>query len=185
MTLMTTSIPERRRISRAEWDALPEHKRKTELLDGELVEMAVPKMIHQDLVSGLNELLRRAAPPGIKVRFAPVAVQISELTIVEPDLVAGPKELFLERGLVEPPLLVVEVLSPSTRRRDVIRKFRWFEQFGIQHVWFADPDEPSVAAWELIDGHYVEAGEAVGDQTLVLERPFRLEVNPQRLLETD
>lgn len=46
-----------------------------------------------------------------------------------------------------------------------------------------DPDEPSILAWELIDGEYVEAGRAVGQETMRLERPFLVEVTPQRLIE--
>lgn len=182
MTSMTTAAPDRS-LTRADWEAMPEHNRKTELLDGELVEMTMPKMVHQDVVSNLNDVLKAAAPPGIKVRFAPVAVHISDRIILEPDLVVGAKELFLPTGLEEPPLLVVEVLSPSTRRRDLIRKFSWFREFGIHHAWFVDPEEPSVTTWALVEGHYVDAGEAVGDETLVVERPFPVKVTPSGLLQ--
>lgn len=182
MTTMTTTFPGRP-LTRADWDVMPEHHRKTELLDGELVEMPVPKMIHQDLAAGLYDLLKPVLPADHKVRFAPVAVHISDRTILEPDLIVGRRDLFLERGFEEPPLLVVEVLSPSTRRRDLVRKFDWFRQFGIPFVWFADPEEPSVIAYELVDGHYAEVGQAIGEETLRIERPFRVEVTPQRLLE--
>ena len=88
-----------------------------------------------------------------------------------------------ERGVEEAPLLVVEILSPSTRRRDLIRKFTWFRDFGIPHVWFADPDEPSVIAHDLVGQHYVESGHAVGTERLVLERPFAIDLAPADLLD--
>lgn len=190
MTVVTATSTPDRKLTRADWDAMPEHRYKTELLDGVVVEafgrgpdMTMPSVAHQEMLSELNDLVKRAAPDGWKVLFAPIDVHISDTVILEPDLVAAPRELFLPRGLEQPPSLVVEVLSPSTRSRDLVKKFTWFRDFGIEHVWFADPDEPSVAVWELVDGHYVEVGEAVGDQTVVVERPFAAEINPRRLLD--
>lgn len=189
MTVMTTMPTPGRKLTRADWDAMPEHQRKTELLDGVVVEafpagpeVTMPLMAHQDMLAGLYDLFRPAAPSEWKVRFAPVDVHVSDIVVLEPDLVAAPREMFQARGLFEPPPLVVEVLSPTTRSRDLVRKFTWFAQFGVPYVWFADPAEPSVVAYELVEGRYVEMGEAVGDQTLMVERPFRVEVNPQRLL---
>jgi Uma2 family endonuclease len=103
--------------------------------------------------------------------------------VLQPDLIVAPRERFQEHGLEVPPVLVAEILSPSTRRRDLIRKFGWFRGFGVEHVWFADPEEPSVIAYELVEGHYAEVGQAIGEETLRIERPFPLEVTPQRLLE--
>lgn len=182
MTLMAT-ISVRRPLTRADWARLPEHNRKTELLDGELVQMEMPRMVHQDLVAGLYDVLKPAAPTGLKVRFAPIDVHVGDRIILEPDIIVARRELFLPKGLEEPPLLVVEVLSPSTRGRDLVRKFNWFREFGVPHVWFADPGEPSVIAWELVDGQYAEVGQAVGEERLVVERPFPVEIVPARLLD--
>lgn len=184
MTLMTATTPGRK-LTRADWEAMPENRRKTELLDGVVVEMTSPTLPHQDMLQGLNQMMRAGRPAGWKVIFAPLDMYVSDTIVLQPDLLVGPRERFQRHGLEEPPSLVVEILSPSTRSRDLVRKFRWFREFGIEHVWFADPEEPSVAVWELTDGRYAQVGEAVGDQTLVLERPFAVEVNPQRLLETD
>lgn len=182
MSSMSTAAPHRP-LTRADWDAMPEHRRKTELLDGEVWRMDMPSPAHQDMVAGLFLALRAVAPADCKVRFAPIDVHVNDRVILEPDVIMARRELFLPKGFEEPPLLVVEVLSPSTRRRDVVRKFTWFRDFGIPHVWFADPDEPSVAAYELVEGHYVGVGEAVGEETLLIERPFRAQIVPAQLLE--
>jgi Uma2 family endonuclease len=179
---MTETVPSRP-LTRADWEARPETMHREELLDGELVVMDAPRMIHQDMAAGLYDAVKAAAPPGIKVRFSPVAVHISDRIILEPDLVVGPTEIFEPRGLERPPLLAVEILSPTTRRRDQFRKFAWLQEFGCRHYWLADPDEPSVATWELVDGTYHEAGEAAGEETLRVERPFPVEIVPQRLLQ--
>lgn len=182
MAHMPTIIRDRA-LTRADWEARPETMHREELLDGELVLMDAPRMIHQDMLANLNDVMKAAAPRGIKVRFAPVAVHISDRIILEPDLVVGPAELFEPKGLERPPQLVVEILSPTTRRRDLVRKFAWLQEFGVPHYWLADPDEPSIQAWELIDGTYREAGAAAGDEVLAVERPYRVEIVPRRLLE--
>ena len=63
-----------------------------------------------------------------------------------------------------PLLLAVEVLSPSTRRKDIVLKRSKYEDAGIASYWVVDPEEPSIVAWELRDGRYVEIGRAVDDE---------------------
>lgn len=188
MSSMTTTTPTRR-LTRTDWEAMPENGHKIELLDGVVVDAFAPRsremtgvrIRHQTMLMGLYDLVRPVVPADWVVIPAPYDMFVSDTVILEPDLMAGPRERFLEHGLEEPPSLVVEVLSPSTPGRDLIRKFEWFREFGVEHVWFADPAEPSVAAYELVDGRYVEVGQAVGDETLVIERPFGLEVTPATL----
>lgn len=183
MTAMSLSTPDRK-LTRADWDAMPEHRRKTELLDGVVVEMAAPTIEHQRMLRGLLFGVQEVLPAELESIFAPFSMYVSDVVILEPDLIVAPTDRFGPRGLEEPPTLVVEVLSPSTRSRDLVKKFNWFAQFGVPYVWFADPEEPSIVAFELVEGRYVEMGEAVGDQTLAMERPFPVSVNPRRLLES-
>jgi len=60
------------------------------------------------------------------------------------------------RWLTEPPILVVEVLSPSTRREDLVRKYNEYAEAGVGQYWVADPDGEDVAleVFELADGRY-------------------------------
>jgi Uma2 family endonuclease len=188
MAIMTTGPS--RRLTRADWEATPESNRKIELLDGVIIEAFPPsrdvsaaRFRHQSMLGGLCDLMKSAVPPGWPVIFAPYDMFVSDTVVLQPDLIVAPRERFQEHGLEVPPVLVAEILSPSTRRRDLIRKFGWFRGFGVEHVWFADPEEPSVIAYELVEGHYAEVGQAIGEETLRIERPFPLEVTPQRLLE--
>ncbi|MBO0842620.1 MAG: Uma2 family endonuclease [Nocardioides sp.] len=191
MTAMPVVTPEpARKLTRADWEAMPEHRGKVELLDGVIVEQFGPgpdvtgaKLKHQKMLARIYDLIRPVIPAGWLMLFPPFDVFVKETVVLEPDLIVAPEERFLEHGLEEPPTLVVEALSPSTRQHDVVKKFNWFAEFGVQYVWFADPTEPSVIMWELVEGRYVEMGEAVGDQTLTVERPFATEVNPKRLVE--
>lgn len=189
MAIMTTTVPGRP-LTRADWEAMPENRHKTELLGGVVVDafapgpdMAGTRLRHQRMLVGLFQLVDPILPAGWMAIPAPYDMYVSDTVVLEPDLLVGPRERFREHGLEVPPVLAAEILSPSTRRRDLVRKFDWFREFGVEHVWFADPDEPSVIAYELVDGHYAEVGQAIGEETLRIERPFRVDVTPQRLLE--
>jgi Uma2 family endonuclease len=79
-------------------------------------------------------------------------------------------------------ILAVEVLSPSTRRKDLFLKRSKYQDAGVVSYWIVDPEAPSVTALELINGHYVVVGEASGDEVLTLERPFPVLVVPSSLV---
>lgn len=53
-----------------------------------------------------------------------------------------------------PPDWVCEVLSPSTRQIDLIRKRRIYGEFGVSHLWFVDPEARTLEAFALVDGRW-------------------------------
>jgi Uma2 family endonuclease len=116
------------------------------------------------------------------VLFAPLDVRLSEKTNFQPDLLAARPDDFNETNLPVPPVLAVEVLSPSTRHIDLGLKKSAHEACGTAHYWVVDPTVPSITAWELVSGTYVEAGHAQGDDPLVLERPVPVRIVPQELV---
>ena len=85
-------------------------------------------------------------------------------------------------ALVAVPLLVVEVLSASTRRKDRILKAAAYADGGIASYWLVDPEQPSIEALALVDDSYVPLGEATGDQVLTLDQPFPVTVRPSDLV---
>lgn len=66
--------------------------------------------------------------------------------------------------VTEPLALAVEVLSPSTRRKDLVLKRSRYEAAGVASYRVLDPEAPSVLALDLVDGHYRTAGQASGDE---------------------
>lgn len=54
---------------------------------------------------------------------------------------------------------------------------------GCAHYWVVDPDVPSVLAWRLEGGQYVEAARATGEEELVVTDPFDVRAVPQALIE--
>lgn len=169
-------------ITRAELDAMPDDGRRHELLDGVLLVTPAPAPRHQVAVSRLNRLLGSVCPAGLEVLVAPLDVVLSDDTVLEPDVLVARFADLTERDLPKPPLLAVEVLSPSTRRYDLLLKRSRYEAAGTPSYWVVDPDEPSVTAWELRDGAYAEAGRASGDEALELALPFPVRVVPAELV---
>jgi Uma2 family endonuclease len=107
---------------------------------------------------------------------------LGEGTYFEPDLiVVRGADLVDDVRFRAVPVLVAEVLSPSTRSYDQVLKRHAYARIGVPHYWIVDLDEPSVAALTLVDGGYVETARAVGDDSLTVTEPFAVGVVPSSL----
>ncbi|MBI1868389.1 MAG: Uma2 family endonuclease [Methylocystis sp.] len=131
-----------------------------ELVDGVVYAQAAERAAHAEM----KFAVQKAFDAAIQARRLPcrvmpdgMAVRIDETTAYEPDALVycGPK-LEPDTLLVENPIIVVEVLSPSTGRNDALRKLAgYFRAPSVAHYLIVDPDEP------LIIHHARSAGEAI------------------------
>lgn len=81
-------------------------------------------------------------------------------------------------------MLAVEILSPSSARKDAVLKRSKYQDSGvITHYWIVDPAEPSVLALELVDGVYRTVGQAAGSESIALDQPFPVTIVPSALIE--
>ena len=162
---------------------MPDDGHRYELLDGALLVTPAPNINHQRCVGALFALLRSARQAGHTVFVAPLDVRLSRVTVLEPDvLVARPADLTPAR-LEGPPLLAVEVLSPSTRRIDLGSKRMAYEAAGVPAYWLVDPEVPGLTVLELDVGRYVERATVAGDEAFHATFPFAVTVVPARLLD--
>ena len=84
-----------------------------------------------------------------------------------PDLVIAVDPSHIStRGIEAPPLLVVEILSPSTRAVDRGTKSRRYAELGVQHYWIVDPDKKRLECYRLAKGAFQSVIDAQGDTTL-------------------
>lgn len=144
-----------------------------EVLEGFLVKEPSPVEIHQrvcrELFIGLYNFLIKFDPSG-ELFFAPLDVTLGSRTVVQPDILfisgARYKELMHDERRVDGPCdLVVEIMSPSNRRKDRLRKMEIYRKAGIPHYWLADPEESTLEAFSLRDGTYaMMAGGGPGDK---------------------
>jgi Uma2 family endonuclease len=83
---------------------------------------------------------------------APMDVAFGD-RILQPDVLWVPGRLPRDARPVDArPGLVVEVSSPSTRRHDLVRKRRVYEQAGVPEYWFVDLDAQRLEVYALPDG---------------------------------
>jgi Uma2 family endonuclease len=128
-------------------ERLPDDGNKYEVVHGELFVTPAPGQPHEIVSARLTRLLDPyVAEHGLGLVFRPRAVVRSVDSEVEPDLmIRAQGEASPNRWQDAPtPILVVEVISPTTRRRDHMQKRDFYEEIGVPEYWIADIDERSV-----------------------------------------
>lgn len=179
-----TQLPVRRRWDRHERDALPDDGNRYELIDGVLIVTPAPQWRHQRASMRLSILLERCTPEGLEVLAAPFDITLADDSVLQPELLVAPIAALTQRGLSGPPLLAIEILSPSTASIDRHVKKDRLRRAGCPHYWIVDPDDPSITAWTLreTDGEpeYHLAAHASGDDALA--HPFPLQITPAHLI---
>jgi Uma2 family endonuclease len=179
MNALPRSVP----LTYDDLQAMPDDGHRYELVDGVLIVTPAPRILHQRAVVNLLALLHGAIPTDMEVFVAPVDYVVSPLTVLQPDLLVARRDEVGERNLQHPPVLVVEILSPSTRRIDAGTKRLAFEGAGVPHYWMVDPDEPSILALELVGGAYRETARVAAGDTFVATTPFPIRIVPAALVE--
>jgi len=129
-----------------------------EILGGELIVSPAPALPHQVLSI---EITRRLLNVVFERRLgqiltAPVGLKASEYDAVEPDLVfiRAARWQTMDQdapALTDPPDLVVEIVSPGSRRHDRVQKLAFYARFGVPEYWLVDP---VARTWEtlVLDG---------------------------------
>ena len=134
-----------------------------ELIDGELILVGAPYIVHQWVSKNLYALMLAVEEMGLGwVFYAPVDVVLTEHDVVQPDLLFISKEradIITAANVQGTPDLVVEILSPSTARRDWTQKRELYARHGVKEMWLVDPEERKLWALVLRDGNLEVAGE--------------------------
>jgi Uma2 family endonuclease len=151
MTQATRILPNYTYDEYCKWEG------KWEIIDGIPYAMSpLPSLKHQIIASRLNMILGNsiAATGYVPCEVVqPIDIKISENTVVQPDLsiiCSIPKKDFLDF----PPVLVVEILSPSTREKDLITKPELYRGFGVKYYVIIDPENDSITAHILYESAY-------------------------------
>jgi Uma2 family endonuclease len=164
----------------ADLDRLPDDGRRYELLDGVLLVSPQPAMLHQFVAGRLFRQLDGACPIDLCVIYEP-GVEFGPQTEFAPDLVVIRMDQVAGAKLVEPPMLIVEVRSPSTALIDLNLKKDAYERFGVPSYWVVDPDPagPEFMIFELRDGRYEL--ELKTTETFTARKPFPVAIVPASL----
>ena len=164
-------------------EQLPDDGLRYEILDGILIVSPSPIPIHQRAIGRIYRLLDDACPPDHEAFVSPLDWQPDNRTSLEPDVLVVATDRIGPKNIQQNPAIVVEVLSPSSRRYDRLLKFGRYAEAGIPQYWIIDPAKPSVDVYEL-DGaggyRLITSGEA--DEVVTVGRPLAVTVRPSDLV---
>jgi Uma2 family endonuclease len=164
----------------ADLDRMPSDGHRYELVDGALVVSPRPTTVHQFVATRLIGVLSAVCPADLCVVVEP-AIELNKNSELAPDLVVVHLDDVGGAKFRTPPLLVVEVRSPSTALVDLNRKKAVYEKFGVPSYWIVDPEpaRPELTVFELRDSGYVI--EASSTQPLTVSHPFTVTITPADL----
>ena len=138
----------------ADIEALPEGQR-AELIDGKMYMMASPSLNHQDILVWLTAEIYnfiRARKGKCKVLPAPFGVFIKkdDRNYFEPDIsVICNRDRLDQKGCHGAPDWVVEIVSPSSRKMDYVRKLPVYKEAGVSEYWIVDYDKQVISVYYL------------------------------------
>jgi Uma2 family endonuclease len=98
---------------------------------------------------------------------APLDVYLDEIAnAVQPDLIVVLKDnlkIIDRRGHIHGvPDLLIEILSESNKKHDLVRKKSLYERFGVKEYWIIDPETKKTIGFELKNGHYASINGETG-----------------------
>lgn len=141
------------RLTYEDFLLFPDDGHRHELIDGVHYVTPSPNLRHQELIGRLHLSLGaflEDRPDRGRLFLSPFDVVFSFHDVVEPDLVyVAPDQLDIltDKNIQGTPALVIEVLSPSTRRRDQKLKRLLYERTGVREYWLVDPEQDRVTLY--------------------------------------
>lgn len=126
---------------------LPDDGNKYELVRGDLFVTPAPRPSHEEILAALHQLLAEyVAANSLGRIYRPRAVVRFDGSEVEPDLMVRKSQPVATANWdsAPPPILVVEVLSDATRRRDRGPKREFYLDAGISEYWIIDGDAQNI-----------------------------------------
>jgi prevent-host-death family protein len=133
---------------------------RMEFINGEIFLLASPEAYHQEISGNLHLLFAKyLKDKKCKVYYAPFDVHFRKKDFKEPDvmqpdlLIACDTENTInEKGrYMGTPTLVVEILSPSTRSKDMVDKLNTYMLSGVREYWIVDPKRKTILIYGFKD----------------------------------
>ncbi|MDO9574354.1 MAG: Uma2 family endonuclease [Candidatus Contubernalis sp.] len=131
-----------------------------EILEGFLVKEPSPSVQHQRISRELGRQLLtffdNFDPEG-ELFFAPLDVTLSTNIVLQPDIIfvsGTQKKIILKDRIDGSCNLIIEIMSPTNRRKDRLHKVEIYRKAGIPHYWIIDPEENTLKVFMLKDGSY-------------------------------
>ncbi|MCC7123482.1 MAG: Uma2 family endonuclease [Acidobacteria bacterium] len=152
----------------------PDDGQRHELIDGEHYVTPSPIVWHQELSMRLTRAFLRYqdAHPGGRLFYAPLDCIFTQFDVVEPDLLfitEDQLDILGDKYVEGAPALVVEILSPGTKRVDERIKRDLYDRVGVREYWIVDGSSRALVVYRRTsDGTFLQTArlEAEKDDTL-------------------
>jgi Uma2 family endonuclease len=173
------------RLTYDDFARIPNDGKRHEIIDGVHYVTPAPVRRHQQLLGRLHLAIGgflEDHPEMGQAYLSPLDTVFSPWDVVEPDLLfvaADQLDILTEPNIQGAPALVVEILSPSTRRRDMGIKRQLFDRGGVREYWIVDPKAVEVTVYRRTpDGAFRKAAQVSSgdDLTTPLLAGFTLSV---------
>lgn len=138
------------RLNADEFLELGETSDRYELIDGVVVMSPGASYAHQKIMALLFRQLDRYAEPINADVVTDTDIRLADDLVYRPDLVyfAPRRVMGMPQTLAAVPDLVIEILSPTSKPRDLITKRADYERFGVGEYWVVDPATGGVRAFQ-------------------------------------
>jgi len=141
-----------------DYAAMPDDGNRYEIIDGVLEMMSPgPMAIHQMAGSEILLCLTTSCRSDYVIFNAPFDVILSKTNVVQPDILMIHRsriEIVKPHGIEGAPDLVVEILSPCTRKRDKVIKAGVYAKHQVPEYWLVDPEARTLEQYWLDGEHY-------------------------------
>jgi len=142
-----------------------------ELINGFIKMLPAPRLVHAEVSKNVTwqlESVTRRNGCKCKVFYAPFDVRFPKKgetandmidTVVQPDIcVVCDLSKLDERGCCGAPDMIVEILSPSTLKKDTTEKFTLYEESGVKEYWMVHPKDKAIHVFLLQNDGKYDAG---------------------------
>ncbi|MEM8804748.1 MAG: Uma2 family endonuclease [Cyanobacteria bacterium P01_G01_bin.38] len=183
-------------ISFTRYLLLPYDRKRTELVDGQIIEMSDPSILHTDIVHFLSMAIQAyIAAQSLDLTWRTgVSLEIPHgdtSNARRPDLIICDRTQWkgmrhLTKSIFpagEPPALAIEVVSPDNPNRDTVDKRQEYALAGVPEYWIVNPLDGYVLVLVLKGSDYQEVGEFRGDEPISSELFPNLEITAGEMLD--
>lgn len=130
-------------------------EQRVELIDGVIYALEAPGFVHQRIASemlfAIKSFLHKKGGTCIPL-LSPIDVRLDcdDKTMIQPDLIILCDRDKIKRwGVMGAPDFILEILSPSTRRKDCIKKLQKYSDAGVKEYWILDPEKKMLITYDF------------------------------------
>jgi len=155
----------------------PDDGKRHEIINGGHCVTPSPNTKHQAVSMNLTRafILHLEQHRHGRLFAAPFDVVLSDLDVVEPDLLYLSRErlhVLTSQHVRGAPDLAVEILSPGTRKTDEVTKRQLYERFGVGEYWVIDPERNTITVHRRVQDAFVRVAELTAEHADRLTTPL-------------